>query len=84
MKQMIQKPTTSSGGAMKYESEVSGFTGEQLEEYILSGTLSPIITESDGVDALSPKYELGRTVDHGRAWSISVDDSLRGCHLPVR
>jgi hypothetical protein len=35
-------------------------------------------------DPLSPKYELGRTVDHDRAWSISVDDSLRGCHLPVR
>jgi hypothetical protein len=35
-------------------------------------------------EPLSPKYELGRTVDHGRAWSISVDDSLRGCHLPVR
>ncbi len=60
---MIQKRTTSSGGAMEYESEVPGFTGEQLEEYILSGRLSPIITESDGVDALAEIYELnGRLI----------------------
>jgi hypothetical protein len=26
-------------------------------------------------EPLSPKYEFRRTVDHGRAWSISVDDS---------